>query len=91
MVLNAAWRCLVALGGAGGAWWCMAVLCVWFVLFGAAWRCLAPQGGDWWCLVVLGGAVCWFLLLGAAWRCLVVLGGAWRSSACGLCCLVRAF
>ena len=37
MVLGAAWRCLVVLGGAGGASWCMAVQCVWFVLFGAAW------------------------------------------------------
>ena len=56
MVLNAAWRCLVVLGGAGGAWWYMAVQCVWFMLFGAAWRCVVALGGAWWCLVVLGGA-----------------------------------
>ena len=53
MVLNAAWRYLVVLGGAGGAWWYMAVQCVWFVMFGAALRCLVALGGAWWCLVVL--------------------------------------
>ena len=42
MVLNTAWRCLVVLGGAGGAWWCMAVLCVWFC---AVWCCLALLNG----------------------------------------------
>jgi hypothetical protein len=26
---------LVVLGGAGGAWWYMAVQCAWFVLLGA--------------------------------------------------------
>jgi hypothetical protein len=41
---------------AGGAWWCMAEQCVWFVLFGAAWRCLALLGGAWWCLVLLDAA-----------------------------------
>ena len=84
MVLGTPWRCLVVLGGAGGAWWCMAVQCVWCVLFGDAWRCLVALGGAWWCLMVHSDLL----------RCLVVLGnarGAWwclRCSARGWCCLV---
>ena len=58
---------MVVLGGADGAWWCMAVQCAWFVLFGAALRCLVALGGAWWCFVVLGGAACQFVLLDAAW------------------------
>jgi hypothetical protein len=51
MVLNAAWRYLVVLGGAGGAWWYMAVQCALFVLLGAVqWR-LVALGGAWCCCV----------------------------------------
>ena len=74
MVPGTAWRCLVVFGCSGGAWWCMAVQCVWCVLFGAAWRGLVAIGGAWWCLVV---PCDWFMLRGGAWRCLGVLGGAW--------------
>jgi hypothetical protein len=82
---------LEVLGGAGGAWWCMAVQHVWFVPLGAAWRCLVVPGGAWWCLVLLCAGSCCLALLGAAWRCLMVIGGAWLCLVvpCGRpCCLV---
>ena len=93
MVLGTAWRCLVVLGGAGGAWWCMAVQCVWFVLFGDAWRLVVALGGAWRCLAVQCD---WIMLRGGermallrdAPRCVVVLGAVWRclalrGAACG--------
>ena len=61
VMFGAAWRCLVALGG---AWWCLVVLCDWFMLRGGACCCLWVLGGAWWCLVLLGAASC-FLLLAA--------------------------
>jgi hypothetical protein len=82
VLLGAAWRCgalrvgawgylvvlmvLEVLGGAGGAWRCMAVQRVWFVPLGAARRCLVMLGGAWWCLVVLCVGPCCLALLSAA-------------------------
>ena len=86
-------RCLVVLGIARGAWWCMAVQCVLFVLFGAAWRCVVALGGAWWrlavlcdwimlrgggCLALLRGALRCVVVLGAVLLCLGLRGAAWR-------------
>ena len=80
---SAAWRCVVALGG---AWWRLAVLCDWIMLRGGermallrnAPRCVVVLGAAWRCLALLGAAWRCLALLGAAWRCLALLGAAWR-------------